>query len=830
MKRLRWLQNLRTVVVTLAFCSVVAGVAALLWTNHCGLPESWRLAIEKELAKKNGVHVHLGLLRYEIFRGIVAQDVQVYNDESHTREVAHLERIVIDVDKTKLIRQDVSLTRFEFHDARLSLPVDPDRKDSPLLEISKLNGTVLMPGGRMIEVRDVHGMLGGLAVDFNAHLQGYRAGPSQNEAPDDHNLATRQLARQITDELQQWSFDHAKPPHLHISFEADLTDLSTLRSRLRFDGTTLSKNGYTFRRLSVDGEINGSLLTLTSLHAEDDGGKFDARVDYDINRREGRFDALSGIRLPFMARALFGTKEIHDFSLGGTPKIEAAGDFQLPEHAAPIVHATGHASCAALATHGITFDSVESSFSWNDGKCYLRDVHISADGLAAKGKALFADGQIRYAVSSTLPLVYYRPFFVGLPFGKVLNDFAENNRTKVNTSVEGRFDMDDQSDWAAWGSASLEHVSYRGVPVRSVSADMVLSHEDLDFKNGAIEFDYTDYPLRKAYQGPTTGNTRVKRVRYDRQADQVEIDQITGTMWPAPVIRMFNPPLANDLEVYRFQSPPDLTASGVIDLQPKNRTDFRISFRNARSADYVFLGKSVNLAQPSGNVHILGRDVNVENLKCHVFGGPLEGNISYDPAKNGGMIRGALNWTRLSMTDLASTYQINNSAGGLLTGRLDFSGPSHGVKQLNGKGLLAIKDAELFSVPILGPLSPLIAGVLADRRAGFQHATDAFFTFHINDGILTTTDFRTLTRSMAFTGDAVVDLDRKSLDMTMRMNARGFLGLVTLPLLPFYGLFQFRGTGPLDHPKWENVMFTSPPDEQKDTLLSPPKARPVAEP
>ena len=112
MKRLRWLQNLRTVVVTLAFCSVVAGVAALLWTNHCGLPESWRLAIEKELAKKNGVHVHLGLLRYEIFRGIVAQDVQVYNDESHTREVAHLERIVIDVDKTKLIRQDVSLTRF----------------------------------------------------------------------------------------------------------------------------------------------------------------------------------------------------------------------------------------------------------------------------------------------------------------------------------------------------------------------------------------------------------------------------------------------------------------------------------------------------------------------------------------------------------------------------------------------------------------------------------------------------------------------------------------------------------------------------------------------
>jgi hypothetical protein len=829
MRRLRWLQNLRTAAVTLTFCSVLAGIVALLWMNHNGLPASWREALEKELAK-NGLHVHLGPLRYEIFHGIVARNVQVYNDESRTREVARLERIVLDLDKTKLMRGDVVMTRFEFHDAHLGLPVDPDHKDSPLLEVSGLNGTVLMPGGRLIEVRDVHGMLGGLAVDFNAHIQGYRPIASRNETPDDHNMAIRLLARQITDELNKWSFNPAKPPHLRVFLDADLTALSTLRSRLRFDGSDLAKNGYTFRRLTADGEINGSLLTLTSLHAEDGGGKLEARVDYDINRREGRFDAVSGIRLPDLLRSLFGIQGIHDLSLGGTPKIEASGDFQVPENAAPVVSATGRLACDSLTTHGISFDTVGTSFSWNAGKFYLRDVRATAPGGTATGKVLIDGSEVRYAVSSSLPITYYRPFFNNLPLGKVLHDFAENNHTKVDVSIEGRCDLSDQTQWAAWGRAAVERVSYRGVPLKSVSADMTLSHEELDFKNGAIEFDYTDYPLRKAYQGPLTGSTRVKRVRYDHLSDEVEIDQITGMMWPAPVIRMFNPPLANDLEIYRFQSPPELAASGIIDLQPKNRTDFRISFRNAKSADYTFLGKTINLVQPSGIVHLRGQDVNVDNLKCHVFGGPLEGNIIYDPARNGGMMRGDLNWTRLSMAELASTYQINNNAGGQLTGRIEFSGPTRGVKQLNGKGLLAINNAELFSVPILGPLSPLISGVLADRRAGFQHAKDAFFTFRINDGILTTTDFRTLTPSMVFTGDAVVDLDRKTLDMTMRMNARGFLGLITLPLRPFYGLFQFRGTGPLDQPKWENVMFTSPPEEQKGTLLSPPKARPVAEP
>ena len=70
--------------------------------------------------------------------------------------------------------------------------------------------------------------------------------------------------------------------------------------------------------------------------------------------------------------------------------------------------------------------------------------------------------------------------------------------------------------------------------------------------------------------------------------------------------------------------------------------------------------------------------------------------------------------------------------------------------------------------------------------------------------------FKTSTTSLTFAGDGSVNLKDQTLDFTMRMNARGLLGLITLPLRPFYGMFQFRGTGPLKNPKWENVMFTAP--------------------
>ena len=162
--------------------------------------------------------------------------------------------------------------------------------------------------------------------------------------------------------------------------------------------------------------------------------------------------------------------------------------------------------------------------------------------------------------------------------------------------------------------------------------------------------------------------------------------------------------------------------------------------------------------------------------------------------------------------------------GGTVTGRIEFALADGKVETMDGKGLLALEKAELFSVPMFGPLTPLVSGVLNDERAGFQRAKAAFCTFSIQDGILRSNDFQTSTSSLNFAGDGSVDLAQRTLDMTMRMNAHGLLGLITLPLRPFSGLFQFHGSGPLKDTRWESMKFTAPPESQREILLEPPRA------
>jgi hypothetical protein len=118
----------------------------------------------------------------------------------------------------------------------------------------------------------------------------------------------------------------------------------------------------------------------------------------------------------------------------------------------------------------------------------------------------------------------------------------------------------------------------------------------------------------------------------------------------------------------------------------------------------------------------------------------------------------------------------------------------------------------------------LIAGVLNDEKAGSQPAKNAFGTFKIENGILSSTDFQTTTNSLNFTGEGSLDLKDKNVDLTVRMNTRGLLGVLTLPLRPISGMFQFRGTGPLKSPKWENIQFSPPTTSHNEILPNPQKA------
>lgn len=824
MYRLHLTRNLRSLFFLLVVSAVVAGFGALWWANRTGLPESWRALIEREAAKQ-GAFLEIGSLRYIPWRGVVATDVHVFSDPEHLWELSRLEQVVLDFDQTKLARGTLQLTKVELKDAGLTLPVNPKDPDSETLKVTEANGTLFMPGNRRLEVRGARGKIAGIEVALDAQLIGYQQGGAK-PVDEDSEGKRRALLAKILHELQKWRFDKNQAPSLRVYLEGNANDRAATRATLTLQAGSIEKNQHRLDQVTAEADMTGDLLTVTALRATDASGTFHGHIDYNLDSREGRFDISSSLEVPALLKAWLGIPELKAIEIGGKQTLVAEGEFQLDEKNLPAVRMTGHVRCESVTLRGMRFDAVETAFSWRDNEAFLREVRLIHPDGEARGKAMIQWPQVRLALTSTLPTEIYKPFFVGLPLAIVLKDFTARKGAAVSVSLEGGFDATDRHSWAYTGGGNLQNMNYKGVPVNHAECKFSLSHYELDFFDGTVLFNYDDYPLRTAFNGPKQGRAKVGRIRYDAPNKVVEVEAVTGGMWAAPMVRFFAPTVADSLEQYRFHHPPELKASGVVDVTPQGRTSLDVAFKSDQPADYQFLGENITLQQPRGAVAIRGERVTISDLEFEAFGGPVTSRFDY---RGKGRLEGELSWTNLSLHELASTYGFQMKEGGRATGRISFDLTDNQVATMNGEGLLAMEGAELFSVPIFGPLTRLVSGVLNDRRAGSERANDAFCNFTIHKGILNTHDFQTSTTSLNFTGDGDINLMDRTLNMTMRLNARGLLGLITLPLRPFYGLFQFRGSGPLKDAVWESEIFTAPPDEQKQLLLTPPKATIIRE-
>ncbi len=827
MRHIRLIHSLRTIFALLLFVAVLAAGGGLWWANRTGLPDSWRTEIEKGLASQ-GVFADIGQLRYWPLQGIEADQVTLFTDATRQRVLARASKVTFDVDRTKLARGKVRVERLDLKGGSLSLTVDPDDPKSKSLEVKNASGRVLMPGGRRLEILDARGEVSGVHLEFEAMVLGYRQRLTPPPDKQEAELYRRRLLSRIIGLLEPWSFEEKQPPLIRIHVEGDLDDPKSVRADVALKSGALERGGLRISRIDARGEMRGRLLVLDSLEVADGGGALRGRVEYDLAERSGHFEARSNLDLPPLLRELDADGLLREVGFQSRPDLAAHGKFEWPEDAPPTFHIMGHLAANNVSFRHHAASRLESDVSF-DGKNLFLDKLVATrpDGYL-KARLLMQGDHIRYSASTNLKSSVWRDFFESVPLGKILLDFSERDNTTVEGNVEGHANRIDPHDWGCSGTVRVTHMAYKGIPFNRAQVTMKLDHDFLDFTDGSVEFDYSNYALRKLHGGPTTGKATVARVRYNHEPDTLTIEDIKGNFWPAPVLRMFLPEAADHIEEYGFHSTPALTGSGTIGLKrAPQKTDFKIHAATPGKTSYEFAGTDLLLSGLESDVRVKQGRTEVRNLGFDLFDGPVHLNLDtiYGDGNGSQRVEGEIDWSQMSLPELSRACGFDKEAKGLVLGRMDFRHEGgKAASGLSGEGHIGLQEGELFSVPIFGPLSPILSAVL-NRKTGFQQAKEAFCTFKVKEGVLTTRDFYTDTPSLVFTGDGSADLNRKTLDMTIRMNARGLLGLVTLPLKPVVdGLFQFRGTGPLKEPKWDNVMFTSPPDDEDEVLKAPPKS------
>ena len=140
-----------------------------------------------------------------------------------------------------------------------------------------------------------------------------------------------------------------------------------------------------------------------------------------------------------------------------------------------------------------------------------------------------------------------------------------------------------------------------------------------------------------------------------------------------------------------------------------------------------------------------------------------------------------------------------DAVGGSLTGRFTYQTPGGNGVTIDGTGTASLEEANIFALPLLGPLSTLVSTLLPGDRIAYSVARKATATFRAARGRVTMADFEAATRTFRITASGVMDIVNDAVDIDARINLRGAPGLL---LFPVSKLFEYHAGGTMNQPGW----------------------------
>jgi len=121
MLRRKILHYLRLFLILVFGSSFGLVVGGIYYLNQSGVNQQWRAQIANEL-ENFGIVSDFDRLTISLTKGLLASGVQIYANSDREEVIATLEHLVINVDKTKLMRGIVRVNQVELKDAMASIP------------------------------------------------------------------------------------------------------------------------------------------------------------------------------------------------------------------------------------------------------------------------------------------------------------------------------------------------------------------------------------------------------------------------------------------------------------------------------------------------------------------------------------------------------------------------------------------------------------------------------------------------------------------------------------------------------------------------------------
>lgn len=811
----------------LAMWSALLVVGLGLWlgihASSAGLAEHWKDAVRKEFARQ-GIEISIGKLTLDPLNGLVARDVRVYEPEEARSPVpgepgpelplpaagtphvlAEVSRIDLDVSLPRLMQGQVYLNSLKVRDAMVSLPVDPGLPDGERLEVSGFNARVLFSEDS-IEIQELNGRLLGVLVNVNGELVRHPAKQSDGKPEKWQGIRHEQrlAVRKVLRALAPLRVPKGAPAELRVRAMADLGRIEEGRFEFTFLAPELAWEELEATEIRMAGNWDNGLLQIEDIRFRDEGGAFRAEADFVRGAGVLRFNVESAAMLPELARQRWWPADWPVFRLLDPPRVTMGGRLAFAKGPArPLGVLTGSLALGRCQVASNRFEFASANVSYDGDRLFLRDLRLrQGEGGDLRADILLEGDDLRARGQSTVHPETVAPL---LPPGYVrglLSSFDCGDGTSaLGFTVLGN--LKSAASWAVETNIDAKGIRFHGVPITSATGQWAIREGKHVFENALV----------KIPAGATTGVGTDARTTTETVASansitlhppfgHTEFRGVRCQGWPHTVITAIVPEVMGAIPKFKLSDAADLAVDGVLGGRTGPRSDLRMTMASRGMLLYPAFGKELPLRSPSAMLSLKDRSAILPVIEAACYGGRVSASLRFDNLGSPKISSsGKISLEGVGYQELMKLFSDRpDDAKGSLDVSGTFTCADGTLETLDAEGSMRLVNGDLFSIPLFGPLSPLIEAVLPERGIGYSVASSATATATVRKGVLKTGDFNALTPAFKMDGRGTIHLPTGGVEFFARFNARGLAEVATVI---FSYIFEYKCEGTLGKPEWK---------------------------
>lgn len=779
-RRWTWRRQLAATGLRLGVVALLAGVAWGGWyLANKGFGRQWRLTVVEEL-RKRGVESSVHRLTLDPFRGLIAQDVRIFDSNDRDNVLAVISEVSLDINYAALLHHQPFLNALDVRGANVTFSNSSADRNAPKARLKHFRAHVYFPP-EQIFISQAEGIFCGIRISATGQLIKRADFQPAARMSEEEWRQRMGLLQRVAMELGKFNLAGGAPS-LQVKFSGDIAHIDLAQIEGQFRAERVQRGGYEFKTIAASAEWRDRQLTLTECDWADQHGDFAARASWNAATNSAELQAHSSADVKQFFEAFGFGNFLEDTTFSTPPVIELSASANF-SGARPRVTVIGRGGATGFTYKTVPVASLTGDFSWDGERTMLRDVRVRHETGEVLADLFDAPQDFRLNVQSTINPAAIAPI-ASADLRRFLGEWEWPRTPAVHMQIRGP--SRNPETWSGEGSVALQRTRFRGVWMNNANAEV-------RFGDGALTFNHLKVTRD---EGIGTG-----AFTYDFKKHEVRVDNVVTTLRPAEAIYWVEPKLHNAVLPYKFRNPPHLTVNGVVQFQGGRYSRLEIGVDAPTGMDYVFLGKTLPFEKVHGQLLFTEDRLQLSDVEAALFDGTARGTADISLAKDDRHYTASLAVDGIDFPRLTDLYFKYETARGRLSGTYDFQGIGGNARTMRGNGKIKVANGNVFAIPVFGPLSGLVSGIFPG--AGYSVATQANAGFTIRDGVIHSDNFKVSGKLFGMLGHGDIHFLDNKLDFDIRISASG-PGLV---LTPMYKLFEYKGEGSLSKPNWHAKNF-----------------------